>query len=85
MSEPHQSVRVEAYAGASYPEKPTAVWYEGRRHPVVSLLRSRRSPSALHFLVEVEDLGRLELVYELASDTWFSTSPLPSVESGPAS
>ncbi|NOX63795.1 MAG: hypothetical protein GXP42_17865 [Chloroflexi bacterium] len=56
-------LRVEAYAGARYPERPIAVWMEGERLAVLELIRSWRTPDALHFLVDVERLARVELVY----------------------
>ncbi len=67
MSEP-APVRVEAYAGASYPQRPTAVWIDDRRLAVQKVIRQWRTPDALHFLVEVEELARAELIYR--NDTW---------------
>ncbi len=61
-------ISVEAYAGASYPERPTAVWLEGERLAVTDLIRSWRTPDALHFLVEIERLGRVDLIYK--DDDW---------------
>jgi len=61
-------VRVEAYAGASYPEHPLAVWLDGQRLEVLRVIRQWRTPDALHFLVEVESLGRVELIYR--HETW---------------
>ena len=63
-----EPVRVEAYAGASYPEHPLAVWRDGQRQAVLRVLRQWRTPDALHFLVEVESLGRVELIYR--HETW---------------
>jgi len=64
------SVRVEAYAGASYPERPTAVWWQGQRLDVTQVLRSWRTPDGLHFLVEIERIGRVELIYHYQDDGW---------------
>ena len=63
-----ESVRVEAYAGASYPERPIAIIWEDKRLTVRRLIRQWRTPDDLHFLVEVEKLGRVELIYH--SDAW---------------
>ena len=62
-------VQVEAYAGARYPERPTAVWVDDRRLEVQNVLRQWRTPDALHFRVEVEELGEVELIY--AQGVWF--------------
>ena len=62
-------VRVEAYAGASYPERPTVVWIDDRRLEVQNVLRQWRTPDALHFQVDVEELGEVELIY--AQGAWF--------------
>ena len=64
-----EPVRVEAYAGASYPEHPLAVWWDEQRLAVLRTLRQWRTPDALYFLVEVESLGRVELIYR--HETWF--------------
>jgi len=63
-------VRVEAYAGASYPERPTAVWWEGRRLEVERVIRSWRTPDALHFWVELQTLGETTLSYHYQDDAW---------------
>ena len=62
-------LRVAAYAGASHPEYPTAVWLQARRLEVQTVIRQWRTPDALHFLVEVENLGRVELIYHV--DAWY--------------
>ncbi len=68
MSEP-TPVRVEAYAGASYPQRPTAVWIDARRLEVQNVIRQWRTPDALHFLVDIEDIHRTELIYR--NENWF--------------
>ena len=65
-------VQVEAYAGASFPERPRAVWVGGSKLDVVKVIRQWRTPDALHFQVEVESLGRVELVYR--DNSWFLIS-----------
>jgi hypothetical protein len=62
-------IQVEAYAGASYPERPTAVWWQGQRLDVTQVLRSWRTPDGLHFLVEIAEIGRAELIYQ-DEDGW---------------
>lgn len=63
-------IHVEAYAGASYPERPTAVWRQGQRLDVTEVVRSWRTPEGLHFLVEIEEIGRVELSYRYQEDEW---------------
>lgn len=64
------AVRVEAYAGASYPERPTAVWWQDQRLEVEQVVRSWRTPDGLHFLVEIEEIGRAELIYHYEDGGW---------------
>ena len=64
------AIHVEAYAGASYPERPIAVWRQGQRLDVMEVLRSWRTPDGLHFLVEIEKIGRAELSYRYQEDGW---------------
>ena len=64
------SIRVEAYAGASYPERPTAVWRQDQRLEVEQVVRSWRTPDGLHFLVEIEKIGRVELFYHDQDGGW---------------
>ncbi len=62
--------RVEAYAGASYPERRTAVWRGDQRIAVGQVLRSWRTPDALHFLVELESGEQQELCYQFRAEVW---------------
>jgi len=73
MTEEAVPVVVSAYAGASYPQRPTAVQWQGRRLAVAQIERSWRTPHALHFLLHVESLGRVELSYHPQSDSWTLT------------
>lgn len=65
-----EHIHVEAYAGASYPERPTAVWRQGQRLDVTQVLRSWRTPDGLHFLVEITEIGRVELIYHYQDGWW---------------
>ncbi len=69
----HQRIRVEAYAGASYPERPLVVWWCNQRLVVKQVVRSWRTPQELHFLVEIETLGRVQLKSHHRTDTWTLT------------
>lgn len=64
------TIEVEAYAGASYPQRPSAVWWEGERLEVEQVIRSWRTPDALHFRVELQILGETTLSYNYQSEAW---------------
>lgn len=68
-------IRVEAHAGASYPEYPTAIWRGDRRFAVQQVLRSWRSPEALHFAVVLDSGEQLELSYQSRADAWSCARP----------
>lgn len=63
--------RVECYAGASYPEEPRVVWYEGRLCQVVAILDRRREPDGLGFLVKCSPNNALfDLYYQFETESW---------------
>ncbi len=63
--------RVECYAGASYPEDPRAVWWQGRRYPVEAIPNRQREPGGLRFLVTCSPGERqFELYYDSLTGTW---------------
>jgi hypothetical protein len=63
--------RVECYAGASYPEDPRAVWWQGRRCPVEAVLNRQREPEGLRFWVICSPGARqFELYYDSITDAW---------------
>lgn len=70
MTETPVPVTVFAYAGASSPERPRAVLWQGRRLEVVRVERSWRTPTGLHFRVLLDELGPAELVYDPHADRW---------------
>ena len=76
---PQTSVRVEveAYAGASYPERPIRVRWRGRWHRVLAVQHQHREPHRRCFTVLLEALPseppgdiRLRLCYDYANDAW---------------
>ena len=77
---PEDLVRVEAYAGGSYPERPTAVWWQDQRLEVEQVVRSWRTPDGLHFLVEIEKIGRVELIYHYQDGWWLKDREIGSKE-----
>lgn len=68
-------IRVEAHAGASYPEYPTAIWRDEQRFAVRQVLRSWRSPEGLHFTVVLDSGEHLELSYQSRADVWTCARP----------
>lgn len=72
-------VYVHAYAGASYPEHPISIIWQDKRLDVLTVDRSWLTPDALHFRVQLESLGRVELVYYMQGCTWSMISPESSL------
>jgi hypothetical protein len=63
--------RVECYAGATYPEDPRVVWWQGERFPVTEILNRQREPEGLRFMVACSPEARLfELFYDKLKNTW---------------
>lgn len=63
-------VRVGAYAGASYPERPQWVEVEGARSEVASVESAWREDDRLGFLVTLRDGRRVLLYYVPNNDLW---------------
>lgn len=62
---------VECYAGSTYPEKPRAFYWEGRRYEVQAILDQRREPDGVGFLVRCSPEGNLfDLFYIISKDQW---------------
>lgn len=68
-------IRVEAHAGATYPEYPTAIWRGETRFAVRQVLRSWRSPEALYFKVVLDSGETLEMSYQSRADVWTCVRP----------
>ncbi len=62
--------RVRCYAGTRYPERPTALEWEGCWLDVLEVLGQSRSPHGLAFEVVAEDHQRYRLVWHEADDLW---------------
>jgi hypothetical protein len=61
---------VECHSGASYGERPVALWWEGERLLVAKVLRRSRLPDGRGFRVRVEDGRVFDLVYHSSLDEW---------------
>lgn len=63
-------VRVGAYAGHRYPERPTWVEVEGRRRQVAEVRCEWREQERLGWLVTLDDGSRVVLYYVPNEDLW---------------
>lgn len=63
-------VKVECYAGSSYPQRPRAVEWQGERLIVDRIEAQWRQPEGFGFLVSTTDGQVLELFYFVAQDVW---------------
>lgn len=62
--------RVQCYAGASYPERPTAFEQEGRWLEVIEVRRRVRTPQGLFFDVLASDQRLYRLTWREIADEW---------------
>jgi hypothetical protein len=69
LSQGEREVRVECYAGARYPERPTALVWANRRVDVQRVEREWQAPGRRHFVVRTDD-GRFHLTYHEDEDRW---------------
>jgi hypothetical protein len=65
-----EQVKVEAYAGAFYPEEPRRVRWQGRWHQVREILRRWQEPGRRYFVVVLEGDIRALLCYYRDIDGW---------------
>lgn len=63
-------VKVECYAGSSYPQRPRAVEWQGERLIVDRIEAQWRQPEGFGFRVSTTDGQVLELFYFAAQDVW---------------
>jgi hypothetical protein len=62
--------RVECYSGSVYPERPTALHWQGQRLEIAEVLQAWHTPQGRRFRVRTVDLQVFELVYRQAEDDW---------------
>lgn len=70
---------VECYAGRHYPQRPKALWWEGKRLEIEETERHWRSqgvsysdPILYHYIVKTQQ-GRFHLTYDLSQEEWQAT------------
>lgn len=61
---------VECHSGYTYAERPTALFYDGQRLPIVEIEARWRIPGGRKFRVRVEDGRIFELFYGELYDEW---------------
>jgi hypothetical protein len=64
---------VECYSGSVYPERPTALHWQGQRLEIEKVLQAWHTPQGRRFRVQTADLQVFELVYQEAEDDWLIT------------
>jgi len=64
------SAMVECHSDYTYPERPTALTWEGQRLEVKEILHEWRSPSGKGFRVRTTDGQEFELFYEETANEW---------------
>lgn len=61
---------VECHAGYTYAERPTALYWNGKRLLVVEIIERQRTPTGRYFRVNTEDDLAFELIYDEVCDIW---------------
>ena len=66
---------VECHSGYAYAERPTAIWWDGRRLEIVEVLTRSRTPEGKHFRVRTTENQVFDLSYDEQSDAWMINQP----------
>ena len=67
--------QVECRSETAYAQRPTAVYWQGKRLEVRHLLASWREPWGMRFRVRLDDDQIFDLAYDQGCDDW-SVTPL---------
>lgn len=65
-----EHLRVEAYSGSRYGQRPTAFTLDGQRHRVASVLREWLTPAGYCYRIITDDELRFDLLYDPGADRW---------------
>jgi len=68
--------KVECFSGTEYANRPTAVFYNGRRWIISRVLSEEYTPDGKRFQVVLEDGRPLVLEYCELTDKWMYTGSL---------
>jgi hypothetical protein len=63
-------MNVECYSGYKYGERPKAIEWQGRRIPVLNIIKQWQSSVGPCFLVDTLDQQSFELQYHELQGTW---------------
>lgn len=69
-TEPLQETIVECHSGYAYCDQPRALYWQGQRLEITSIIKQWRTPESKWFLVKASDNITYEINYNEASDTW---------------
>jgi hypothetical protein len=61
---------VECHSGFTYPDRPVALVWEGRRQEIVQILAEWLTPGYKYFRVCITDGRKFELAYNQITDEW---------------
>jgi len=61
---------VECRSESEYAENPRALRWEGKRHVIVEILGSWRSPDGKGYRVQTADNGFFDVFYNEVNDAW---------------
>ena len=64
------STQVECRSEGNYADRPVALYWQGQRLEIRSILAEWRTPEGKYFRVSAEDDQTFELIYNEASDAW---------------
>ena len=65
-----ETVQVECRSEDSYAQRPTAIWWQGRRQEVELVESEWRTPRGKAFRVRARSGSRFELLYAELEDSW---------------
>jgi len=61
---------VECHSGYEYPQRPTAIYWNGVRHQIKSITAEWRTPEGKYFRVEIMKGTLFELFFEQETNHW---------------
>jgi hypothetical protein len=67
-----QVVKVDCYSGASYAERPKALFWQGEKIKISQVLQSQQNPDARSFEVLLDNGLVVRLYYLISDDRWLA-------------
>ena len=62
--------QVECHSGFAYPERPVALYWQGKRLEIETIIAEWRSPQGKAFRARTKDGKTFELLYNETDDEW---------------